>query len=208
MEGVQAIWIKCVKNYKREAAKQQAAEETKTSGKDNSSSGGPHEQPASKIMEIPAKTVLDFLEQEKIVTDREKARELIRNSVDPSVLTDGKCSFDDFTKLFCKGIFKHALMRIAKQLVNQGEGAKAEINEALSLETKMNTYNRQKLINGLDFKHDTHKEVMRTLGALDQINLRENPDYLRERKEYQEYLKDPGNHDTKQKDLTTMLVDR
>jgi hypothetical protein len=50
-----------VKNYKREALKQ-AAEEMKVTGKDNPSSGGPHEQAASKIMEIPAKTVLDFLE--------------------------------------------------------------------------------------------------------------------------------------------------
>ena len=30
---------------------------------------------------------------------------------------------------------------------------------------------------GLDHKHTSHKEVMRTLGALDQINSRDNKDF-------------------------------
>jgi hypothetical protein len=156
-----------------------------------------HEQPASKITEIPAKIILDFLEQEKIVADREKARELIRNEIDPSVLADGKCSFDEFSKLFCKGIFKHALMRIAKNVHNHGNGALKETKNALNLESKMNAYNRSKLITGLEKHSSTHKEVMRTLGALDRINLRASAEYLTERQELQEYLKDPKSHDSK-----------
>jgi hypothetical protein len=120
--------------------------------------------------------VLDFLEQEKIVPDREKARELIRSAIDPAVLAEGKCSFDDFTKLFCKGIFKNALMRIANKVLQHGNNSntnnlessgKANTESGLNLESKMNNYNRHKLINGLDIKNETHKEVKQTLFALD-----------------------------------------
>lgn len=105
--------------------------------------------------------------------DREKARDLVRTAIDPSVLMEGKCNYDDFSKLFCKGIFKQALMRIAKKIMdhnNKGNGKdslSSELAEQLPLETKMATFNRQKLLKGLNQKDHTHKEVMRTLGALD-----------------------------------------
>ena len=58
-------------------------------------------------------------------------------------------------------------MRIARNVFSHGGGAIKEVKSTLNLESKMNAYNRQKMITGLDNKHGTHKEVMRTLGALD-----------------------------------------
>ena len=120
--------------------------------------GHSHERPAGKIAEIPTKIVIDFLEDEKIVTDREKARELIRTAIDPSVLDEGKCTFDDFTRLFCKGLFKNALMRIANKVLQHGKTCSIE-SQANNLEAKMSTYNRHRMTAGLDIKHETHKEV-------------------------------------------------
>jgi len=48
----------------------------------------------------------------------------------------------------------------------------------------MKSYNRQKMMEGLDHKNANHKEVMRTLGALDQINMRENKDVMTKRLAY------------------------
>ena len=71
-------------------------------------------------------------------------------------------------------------MRIAKKVQNHNKGGSKEQN----LVTKMKSYNRQKMMEGLDHKNANHKEVMRTLGALDQINMRENKDVMTKRLAY------------------------
>lgn len=114
----------------------------------------------------------EFLQNEKIVNDLEKARNVIRQEVDPNCITDQKITFDEFSKLFCKGIFKHAIMRISNKVNNpEGEATKnvtmsKEVADELSLDTKMNTFKRKKMLKGLDKSQETHKEVMQTLGAL------------------------------------------
>lgn len=151
MDMVLKIWNNLCKKYKKEEIKK--AEDAT----DKTNKGGVNPNLQGKPNDIPVKFVLDFLEQEKVTTDREKARNLIRTEVDPSVLTEGKITLDDFSKLFCKGIFKHALMRIAKKVLNQEQPKNAgqptmtkELAETLDLETKMNTFRRTNMIKGLD----------------------------------------------------------
>jgi hypothetical protein len=56
--------------------------------------------------------------------------------------------------------------------------------ESLSLEVKMNTFRRNNMLKGLNSSAATHKETMATLNALDQINLKENSNYLKERNQF------------------------
>ena len=104
---------------------------------------------------------------------------MIRQEIDPNCITDGKITFDEFSKLFCKGIFKHAIMRISNKVNNPEDEANKsltmskEVVAELSLDTKMNTFKRKKMLRGLDKEQETHKEVMQTLGALAQINMRD-----------------------------------
>ena len=170
MNCVEIIWNQLVKRFKYEAEKNKDKDSKVAIAR------------IGKQNEIAIKIVTDFLQNEKVVNDLEKARNVIRQEVDPNCITEGKITFDEFSKLFVKGIFKHAIMRISQKVNNVEEEdrslrpkhpmSKEEANE-LSLDTKMNTFKRKKLLRGLDKEAETHKEVMNTLGALAQINMRD-----------------------------------
>lgn len=69
----------------------------------------------------------------------------------------------------------------------------------------MNTFRRSNMLTGLNSQSVTHKEVMATLNALDQINLKENPDYLKERNAFAEVLNDPSNQVDRKKQMEMQL---
>lgn len=65
------------------------------------------------VSEIPLKTVLEFLVKEGVALDKEKAREMIEKVLGVQLASSGPISETEFKKLFNKGIFKQALVKIA-----------------------------------------------------------------------------------------------
>ena len=56
--------------------------------------------------------ILDFLVSEGVSLDRDKAKLVIAKQIGEEKLREPQISSDDFNKLFCKGMFKKALIKI------------------------------------------------------------------------------------------------
>ena len=55
--------------------------------------------------ELPEKPILIFLVKEGVALDRDKARAAIELEIGP-LAKEGFISYDEFSKIFCRGIFK------------------------------------------------------------------------------------------------------
>ena len=78
---------------------------------------------------------LKFLIKKKLASDREKAQKiLIDYSGNPNMKNKEVLSFDEFTKIFCKGIFKDALINVTQSF------QKMKQSKDLPLTLKINEY--------------------------------------------------------------------
>ena len=62
--------------------------------------------------ELPLKPILAFLVKEGVALDPNKAKTAIEQEIGP-LGKEGSISFDEFSKIFCRGIFKQAIVRSA-----------------------------------------------------------------------------------------------
>ena len=60
--------------------------------------------------ELPLKLILQFLVKEGVALDRDKAKTAIEQEIGP-LAKDNMISCDEFQKIFCRGIFKQAIVR-------------------------------------------------------------------------------------------------
>ncbi len=67
-----------------------------------------------KVIQLPMPVILDFLVSEGVSLDRDKAKLVIAKQIGEEKLKEPYISSDDFNKLFCKGMFKKALIKIAQ----------------------------------------------------------------------------------------------
>jgi hypothetical protein len=67
----------------------------------------------NKVTELPLGAILDFLVQEGVSLDRDKARQVVNKLIGEVFMSENKISLEEFEKLFCKGMFKKALIKIA-----------------------------------------------------------------------------------------------
>lgn len=66
------------------------------------------------VTEIDLKSVLDWLVEVEVAFDVERARRVISIEVGPLRLEhQGKITFDEFSRLFTKGVLKNALIDVA-----------------------------------------------------------------------------------------------
>lgn len=68
---------------------------------------------ATKVTELPLSVILDFLVKEGVSLDRDKARQVVNKQIGEELMSENKVSDEEFDKLFCKGMFKKALIKIA-----------------------------------------------------------------------------------------------
>jgi hypothetical protein len=62
---------------------------------------------------LPLSVILDFLVKEGVSLDRDKARQVVNKQIGEELMSENKVSDEEFDKLFCKGMFKKALIKIA-----------------------------------------------------------------------------------------------
>ena len=89
--------------------------------------------------ELPMKGILQFLVKEGVALDRDKARQAIEQEIGP-LSSDTMISFHEFQKIFCRGIFKQAIIRSAEEFLRIFE-RKGRLKD-LNLKQKINMYQR------------------------------------------------------------------
>ena len=62
--------------------------------------------------ELPIKPILAFLVKEGVALDRDKAKTAVENEIG-LLGKEGMISYDEFSKIFCRGIFKEAMVKSA-----------------------------------------------------------------------------------------------
>ncbi len=100
----------------------------------------------------PLNKVIDFLIEKKIVRERERARKLIvgpllqaRNVSKPSDTNINDIFFDDFKRVFTRGIFREAVLNITSSVDHELSGSLSELPMTL----KIINYQRKLMIGGL-----------------------------------------------------------
>ena len=82
------------------------------------------------ISELPVKPILSFFVREGVALDRDKAKQAVEAEIG-ELENEGMISFSEFNRIFCKGVFKQALIRIAetfdKAMANKGEAFKRDM---------------------------------------------------------------------------------
>ena len=108
-----------------------------------------------------------------MVSDQDKALSLIDNQIGPHRQADGYITQFEFGKLFQKGLFRNALIKIMNTFDLQVKCG--QISDELSLQTKVLAYQRNSFLAGMDRTGDSFKDTKRTLESLQDIMLRDNP---------------------------------
>lgn len=72
----------------------------------------------AKIFELPVDTIFNFLIVRHIVKDRHQAQKLVHQQLGHTKNQD-KMSFGEFNKLFCKSMFKQALIKTLDSLLKE-----------------------------------------------------------------------------------------
>lgn len=68
--------------------------------------------------ELPQKLIFSFLQREGVALDRDKAKSAVESEI--GVIEDEEMiSYTEFTRIFCRGIFKQALIRSAENFMSK-----------------------------------------------------------------------------------------
>jgi len=133
----------------------------------------PKNHPPLKASEIPQdqdfKRIQQWLCDEGICNDFECALKVIDRYVGKHTMTPQKLTLNEFQKLFQKGMFKNALLKLAQRFDNQQEAQVDPEGEELSLFRKLEQYQRKSMIKGLDRNAETHQDIKKMLNSLRDI---------------------------------------
>lgn len=66
--------------------------------------------------ELPIKPILNYLVKEGVALDRDKAKQAVEQEIGP-LARDGMISYDEFSKIFCRGMFKQAIVHSAESFM-------------------------------------------------------------------------------------------
>ena len=97
--------------------------------------------------ELPIRPVLNFLVKEGIALDRDKAKQVIISEIG-RLARDGMISYGEFSSIFCRGIFKQALIRSAETFNSAIQRKSGQISD-LNLRQRIDNYKRGKMVAGL-----------------------------------------------------------
>ncbi|CDW75722.1 iki3 domain containing protein [Stylonychia lemnae] len=172
------------------------------------------------LFEHSINTVCGFMVKKRLASDKEQAAKIIFGQLGMATRKDN-INFDEFNRVFCKGIFKEALINVTNTF-DQMSMAKQSVND-LPLSLKINEYQRSQMFSGLDPKSEYYKEGRQILNSLNQIkeeegqmnDIADKRQPTNEGNRYQNFLEDPlgqkiklKEEDEKQKKQSDPFVDR
>lgn len=160
----------------------------------------------SFINDLPQETVTDFLVAKGIVENPLKAMELYKIT---HVHQQGyNCiktiSRNDFMKMFCRYMFVDALIKVTRQIDQQGvEGVHSKRRQDIAKETplvlKINQFERQQMMNSLNPASETYQQGQKIIRSLlimiekeQEFREKNDPNYTKKQKmTYDEFMDDP-----------------
>lgn len=104
-------------------------------------------------------------------------------------MDDNRITMQEFEKLFCKGIFKRALSKIAETF--DYEVKCGNIPADLPLSRKLDTLQRKDMIKGINPKARNHVDIRKRLDSLRDLWNSNDPNSLAFKITYEQFLKDP-----------------
>ena len=137
-------------------------------------------------IELPLKTVASFMTKKGITPDREKAKNVIYKAQ----LGREKrqtVTIDEFNRIFCKGIFKDALVNVVETI----DADEKINNEDLPLSIKINQYQRGLMKDGLMKETSRYEDGKAILEALNALKREEDPSYQMSEMELRAFIEDP-----------------
>jgi hypothetical protein len=137
-------------------------------------------------IELPLKTVASFMTKKGITPDREKAKNVIYKAQ----LGREKrqtVTIDEFNRIFCKGIFKDALVNVVETI----DADEKINNEDLPLSIKINQYQRGLMKDGLMKETSRYEDGKAILEALNSLKREEDPNYQMSEMELRAFIEDP-----------------
>ena len=145
------------------------------------------------MIDLPVNAVIEFLVNKQCVVDRQNAIKLLHNQLGPfdELQRPNLICFDEFLKIFCRGMFKQALIHTIEKLQrsptpmdgapaeSQADAAAAEGDMPLAM--KIERYQRARFLHGLAPKAGPRlqTETANVLGSLNHIIMQEDePDEM------------------------------
>jgi hypothetical protein len=137
-------------------------------------------------IELPINTVAFFMTKKGITPDREKAKNVIYKA---QLGRDKRqiVTIDEFNRIFCKGIFKDALVNVVESI----DKDKHSENDNLPLSIRISQYQRGLMIDGLMKEKPRHEDGKAILEALDALKREEDPNYKVDEQLLRAFLRDP-----------------
>ena len=137
-------------------------------------------------IELPIKTVADFMTKKGITPDRERAKNVIYKAQlgreKRQIVT-----IDEFNRMFCKGIFKDALVNVVESI----DANNADNNDDLPLSIKISQYQRGLMMDGLMKEKSRYEDGKAILEALNILKKEEDPTYHIDEAELRAFIDDP-----------------
>ena len=158
------------------------------------------------VIDVPVNAVTEFLVNKRCVVDRQNAIKLLNNQLGSfdDLQRPNLICFDEFLKIFCRGMFKQALINTIEKLqraptpLDGGTSDQAEADEQdMPLAMKIERYQRARFLNGLDAKagQRMQNETANILASLNMIIQQEDePDemiQLLRKRSKEAFLADP-----------------
>lgn len=100
------------------------------------------------VNELPVKPILQFFVKQEIALDRDKARQAIEQEIQCPLESENMISFKEFSQIFCRGMFKQALIKAAETFISQMQHKTQRLKD-MNLKQKIDMYQRNQIISGL-----------------------------------------------------------
>ena len=147
-------------------------------------------------LELPMKIVSDFMTKKGITPDREKAKAIIYKA---QIGREKRqlVTLDEFNRIFCKGIFKDALINVVESIDSNGKSN----SEALPLSIKISQYQRELMMDGLMKDKNRYEEGKAVLEALSSLKREEDPHYQIDETELRTFVEEPFGKKMKEREV-------
>lgn len=107
--------------------------------------------------EVPLNNIYNFLIQENIAKDRQMATRMVRQEMSKPKEEMNIINFDDFSRLFCKSMFKLALKNMILKLKKDGNPPGAETDKQIRRKIRDHVV-RSKVYSALPSPHSSDSE--------------------------------------------------
>lgn len=134
--------------------------------------------------EQPTQAVCGFMVRKRLASDKEQAAKIVFGQLGLATRKD-TINFDEFNRVFCKGIFKEALVTVNTNFAKTSKDGSGDLPLALQI----NEYKRRQMLGGLDPGSDSFHQGRQILNSLRELSAEAEKQV--EQVTYSKFMEDP-----------------